>query len=131
MPDYTGQVLRDVLSVKVGDDAADEVLSHDDSSDGLPVRHVLTQQQTYRLQRHLHDGRRVGHTSHLYQLLLLDLFHSCDMQTPNVQYACNTSVIHSSIHTAISTKINKYTIDIHKIKKYLRHIAGNINSSTV
>lgn len=129
--DYTGQVLRDVLRVEVGHDAADEVLSHNDGPDSLPVRHVVAQQQTYGLERHLDDSRRVGHTPHLYQLLLLDLFHGCDMQTRNVQYACSTTVyghlavranstlmleilIHPFIHTASSAKRNKKFTSINK-----------------
>ena len=72
---------RDVLGGKVGDDAVDEVLAHDDGADGLPVGGVLAEQQADGLQRHLDDGRRVAHRAHLHQVLLLNGFDGCCVVT--------------------------------------------------
>ena len=66
----------DLLSREV-DDGGDEVLSHDDGADLLPVRGALTKQQADGLQSQLHSCRRVGHGPHLHQVLLLDGLHSC------------------------------------------------------
>lgn len=64
----------DLLGGEV-DDGGNEVLSHDDGADLLPVRRALPQQQADGLKRQLHGGRRVGHGPHLHQVLLLDGLH--------------------------------------------------------
>ena len=62
---------RDAVGGEV-DDATDEVLTHNHAPDGLPVGGVLPKQQTDGLKRDLDCIWRIGHASHLDQVLLLD-----------------------------------------------------------
>lgn len=72
---------RYVLGGEIGDDAVDEILSHDDSADRLPVGGILPKQKADGLQSDLHERRRIAHRSHFHQMLLLYRFHRCILQT--------------------------------------------------
>lgn len=69
----------DLISREVNN-SGDEVLPHDDGSDLLPVSGAFSQQQADGLQGQL-DGRgRIGHGTHLHQVLLLDGLNSYQHQ---------------------------------------------------
>lgn len=84
---------RYVLGGEIGDDAVDEILSHDDGADRLPVRGVLAEQQADGFQRDLHERRRIAHRPHFHQMLLLYRFHRCTLQTVR---RCSVSAIGES-----------------------------------
>lgn len=65
----------DLLSREVNN-GGDEVLSHDDGSDLLPVSRALSQEQADGLQGQLHSCRWIGHGTHLHQVLLLNGLNS-------------------------------------------------------
>lgn len=69
--------LLDVHGTKVRHDWVNEIFAHDDSSNWLPVRCVLSKQKTNWLQGEFHNCWRVCHRTNLNEMLFLDRFHGC------------------------------------------------------
>lgn len=65
----------DLFSREVNN-SGDEVLSHDDGSDLLPVSSALSQEQADGLEGQLHSRWWVGHGTHLHQVLFLNGLNS-------------------------------------------------------
>lgn len=69
----------DLFSREVNN-SGDEVLPHDDGTDLLPVSCALSQEQADGLKGQLHGRRRIGHGTHLHQVLLLNGLNSYQHQ---------------------------------------------------